>query len=78
MAGRPMRRRFYVEAALGICTLFLLALTVVSSAWIEAVSGVDPDRGNGSAEWLVVGVLAVATLGLAVAARAEYRRPVLG
>jgi hypothetical protein len=77
MAGRPMRRRFYVETGLGISTLLLLALTVVSPEWIEAVSGVDPDRGNGSAEWLVVGALAVATLVLAVAARAEYRRPVM-
>jgi hypothetical protein len=77
MAGRPMRRRFYVETGLGICTLLLLALTVVSPEWIEAVSGIDPDHGNGSAEWLVVGVLGVTTMALAVAARAEYRRPVL-
>jgi hypothetical protein len=76
MAGRPMRRRFYVETALGTLTFLLLALTVVSSEWIEALLGVDPDHGNGSAEWLVVGLLAVATVALVVAARAEYRRPV--
>ncbi len=77
MAGRPLRRRFYVETGLAICTLLLLALTVVSSEWIEAVSGADPDGGNGSAEWVVVGALAVTTLVLAVAARAEYRRPLM-
>jgi hypothetical protein len=76
MADRPTRRRFYVETALGALTFLLLALTVVSAEWIEAVFGVDPDHGNGSAEWLVVGLLAAVTLAFAVAARAEYRRAV--
>lgn len=76
MAGRPIRRRCHVEAGLGTGTLVLLVLTVVSSEWIEALFGVDPDGGSGSAEWLVVGVLAVATVAFAVAARAEYRRRV--
>ncbi len=42
--------------------------------WIEAVFGVDPDRGNGSSEWLVVLSLLIITATLAVGARLEWRR----
>ncbi len=51
-----------------------LVVTVVWHDWIEAVSRVAPDRGNGSAEWLVVAVLAAVTFALIAGARYEWRR----
>jgi len=38
------------------------------------IFGVDPDQGNGSAEWLVVVILLIVTLVLVLGARLEWRR----
>jgi hypothetical protein len=71
----PPRRRFWVEAALATSSSVLAVITLLSKEWIEIVSGVDPDHGNGSIEWLIVIILAVAAAILAALARAEWRRP---
>ena len=42
--------------------------------WIEIIFGVDPDQGNGSAEWLVVVILLIVTSLLVLGARLEWRR----
>jgi len=55
---------------LGVVTLFW-------RDWIEAVFGVDPDHGNGSAEWLAVAGLFVLAGMLGVSARFEWRRAVM-
>lgn len=68
-----LRRRFWVEAVGGGLTGFLFLLTLVWRDWIEAVFGVDPDHGNGSAEWIVVGILGVLTVTLSLLARFEWR-----
>lgn len=68
-----LRLRFWVETACGTATGVLAVVTLFWSDWIEAVFGVDPDHGNGSFEWLVVGVLAIITVSLMVAARIEWR-----
>jgi hypothetical protein len=44
-----------------LCAGILGLLTIFWHDWIEALTGQDPDRHNGSAEWIVVvGLLAVA------------------
>ena len=68
-----LRRRFWVEAAGGGLTGFLFLLTLLWRDWIEAVFGVDPDHGNGSAEWIAVVVLGVLTIALSILARLEWR-----
>jgi DMSO/TMAO reductase YedYZ heme-binding membrane subunit len=69
-----LRYRFWLESAFGSVTGVLAVVTLFWHDWIEAVFGVDPDKGNGSAEWLVVLILLVITVALAVSARFEWRR----
>jgi hypothetical protein len=66
-----MRRRFYVEAVLAGLLGALTVLTLITADWIEVVFGVDPDGGNGSLEWALVAVLAVATAALSLTAWRE-------
>lgn len=69
-----MRKRFYTEAALAVATFVLTVVTLINQEWIEAVFGVDPDHGNGSLEWIMVGILAVATVVFGLLALSERRR----
>jgi undecaprenyl pyrophosphate phosphatase UppP len=69
-----LRNRFWLESAFGSVTGVLAVITIFWHDWIEAVFGVDPDQGNGSAEWLVVLILLVITMAFAVGARFEWRR----
>jgi hypothetical protein len=69
-----LRLRFWLESVLGSVIGILAIVTLFWHDWIEAVFGVDPDKGNGSAEWLVVVILLVVTATLAVGARIEWRR----
>ena len=69
-----LRTRFWWEFALASLSAGLGALTLVTREWIEAVFGVDPDRGSGSLEWLIVATAAAVALTFAVAARVEWRR----
>jgi hypothetical protein len=54
-------------------TALMAVITTVWHDWIEVVFGVDPDRGSGSLEWLIVVALAVASFSFAALARAELR-----
>ena len=74
MASLGLRVRFWIESILATVTGVLAVVTIFWHDWIEAVFGVDPDHGNGSAEWLAVLVLAVVTVALVVGARHEWRR----
>jgi hypothetical protein len=66
--------RFYVESALALVGAVLLVLTLVWNEWIEIVFHLDPDAGNGSAEFLLsVALLAIAGVS-AWMARTEWRR----
>ncbi|MEU4195422.1 hypothetical protein AB0E69_26210 [Kribbella sp. NPDC026611] len=49
-------------------------ITLIWQEWIEFVFGVDPDRGDGSLEWVIVAVLAVVAVGSGLVARWEWRR----
>jgi hypothetical protein len=63
-----------VEVALASMTAALLLLTLVSREWIEVLFGVDPDGGDGSLEWALVGALLVSTVVFTALARLEWRR----
>jgi hypothetical protein len=69
-----MRRRFYVEAVVAGLLAVLTVVTLISADWIEVVFGVDPDGGNGSLEWALVAVLAVASAALSLTAWRERAR----
>ena len=70
----PDRRRlFRRRSALAAITGALTVLTLVAPEWLEAL-GVDPDHGDGSAERLVLAVVAVAFLASLVLAGAAWRR----
>lgn len=66
--------RFWLESVLGSFTGAVAVVTLFWHDWIEVIFGVDPDKGNGSAEWLAVLILAFLTVVLAVGARHEWRR----
>jgi len=73
------RIRFWIEALTAGLSAFLALLTLVTREWIEAILQVDPDHGNGSAEWLIVvvlGVIAVVTGALARRDWVRFRQPV--
>lgn len=72
--GKRIRARFWAEAALAFLTASLFVLTLVTREWIELLFGVEPDGGDGSLEWAIVGTLFVATFTFSALARAEWRR----
>jgi hypothetical protein len=59
--------RMIVEFTLAAVFVILAILTAVNPQWIEAVFGIDPDRGSGALEWITVaafGAIAVLAAGL--------------
>jgi hypothetical protein len=69
-----LRGQFWMESILASITGTAAVVTLFRRQWIEAVFGVDPDRGNGSAEWLAVIMLMIVTAAFVFAARIEWRR----
>ena len=74
---RKLSIRFWIEAALGTVSAFLLVLTAAWPDWIEGVFGVDPDHHNGSLEWLICAVCLLATVVFLLAARRQWRAAAL-
>jgi len=66
--------RFWLATSAAVTTGILFLVTLLWHDWIEIVFGVEPDSGGGSLEWLIVGVLLIATVVLAVLARNEWYR----
>jgi hypothetical protein len=71
---RRVRAQFWIETIAGTLTGVLFVVTMLWHDWIEDLVGWDPDQHSGAVEWLIVGGLAVITVVLFVAARAEWRR----
>ncbi len=69
-----MRLRFWLEIGTATITGFLFVITLIWRDWIEMVFNVSLDNGDGSLEWLTVGVLFVVTFALSILARHEWRR----
>ena len=66
--------RFWIESAFGLASAVLLAMTWVWPDWIERLFGLEPDAGDGSAEWGWAVAFAIATLVLFVDAGRAWRR----
>jgi undecaprenyl pyrophosphate phosphatase UppP len=75
---RRLRHRFWIEGVLASAAGVLAIVSLFWHDWIETIFGIDPDRGSGSAEWLVVVSLATIMVIFVCAARLEWRRAVLG
>jgi hypothetical protein len=74
MRRRGLGAAFWAEAVLSGVGTFLGLLTIVWHDWIERVFGVDPDHGNGSAEWTAVAMLLVIAVVAGALARRGWRR----
>lgn len=67
-----LRRRFWVETGFtGLATILAL-VTLVRRDWIELAFGLDPDKGSGALEWVIVAGLVAVIIGLSALARAEW------
>ena len=73
MAER-LPKRVRVEVWLSGSSAVLALLTLVWKDWIEIVFRVDPDHGDGSAEWWLVAGLAVVAVTTFALSRWELRR----
>lgn len=71
---RRMSALFWIECIGAVTTLLLAILTAIWPNWIELLFEAEPDGGDGSLEWFIVLALCVATLGLSILARGEWRR----
>ena len=69
-----LRKRFWLETAIAIFTGVLFVITLIRNDWIEIVFGIDPDKNNGTFEWLIVGALLLVTITLFILASYEWRR----
>jgi hypothetical protein len=69
------RSRFRLEAGLAALSGVLALDTLLWRDWIELVLRVDPDRHNGSLEWLLVTVFLGAAICFGGLTAAELRRP---
>jgi hypothetical protein len=67
------RPRFWAEAISATAAAVLASLTLLWPAWIESLTGIDPDHGNGSFEWMLVIGLAVVSAALSLLAWREWR-----
>jgi hypothetical protein len=61
------------EAFLSVLFVFVGVLTALWPAWIEGLTGLDPDAGSGALEWTVVGLCLLCALGTMFHARRRYR-----
>jgi hypothetical protein len=62
-----------LESVIALAAGILGVTTIFWHDWIEALTGWDPDRHNGTAEWLVVVTLLMVAALAGVAARRDWR-----
>lgn len=72
-ARRYSPSRFWAEIVVSIIAVGMAVLTLSTPQWIERVFGIDPDRGSGSLEWIIVAVLAAVALVMIALAWGERR-----
>jgi len=61
---RSSSTRATVESAFGSAAGLLALVTAVWPDWIEVLTGIDPDRHNGSIEWVAVAALLAVAVSL--------------
>ena len=69
-----VRLRFWIECALAATSAALAVSSLIWPIWIELLFEVEPDGGDGSFEWGIVVVFALAAVLFAVLARMELHR----
>jgi hypothetical protein len=70
---KPSKMRVGLETAVALLAGLLGVVTIFWHDWIEALTGLDPDQHNGSAEWLVVAGLLVVAVAMGAVARRHWR-----
>jgi hypothetical protein len=70
---KPSMLRIRVEAAIAVFAGILGIVTVFWHDWIEALTGWDPDRDNGSFEWLIVAVLLAVAVAVGTVSRRHWK-----
>jgi hypothetical protein len=70
---KPSKIRVGLETAVALLAGLLGAVTIFWHDWIEALTGLDPDQQNGSAEWLIVASLLVVAMAMGAVARRHWR-----
>ena len=70
---KPSMLRIRVEAAIAVFAGTLGIVTVFWHDWIEALTGWDPDRHNGSFEWLIVAVLLAVAAAVGTVSRRHWK-----
>jgi hypothetical protein len=71
---RGLRGRFWIEAVVSLAAIVAAIATIVSPTWIELVSGVELDEGEGWLEFAVAAALAGVALGTIFLGAREWRR----
>jgi hypothetical protein len=69
-----LRRRVRIEVILAVISAVLCVVTLISPEWIEELTGLEPDAGSGTLEWLIAGAFLVGASISAALARRDYRR----
>ena len=69
-----LRWYFWLEAGVAAVTGILFIITLIWKNWMEIVFNIDPDKGSGALEWLIVGALLVVTITHFTLAGFEWRR----
>jgi hypothetical protein len=70
-----VRLRFWFQFALASMCGLLALLTFFWRDWIEALTGFNPDRHNGSLEWAIIAGCFLLCSAVGGAARTEWRKP---
>lgn len=68
------RMRIWVECVLAAVCAILAISSMIWGNWIELLFDVEPDGGDGSFEWGIVVMFALAAVIFAVLARLEFHR----
>jgi hypothetical protein len=65
--------RARLEVVLAVLFALGAGATMIWPTWIESLTGLEPDRGTGEAEWWLVALLGLAAVATALLARRDLR-----
>lgn len=69
---RALPTHFWLEAVVAAVGFLLFVLTLITREWFEALTGLDPDGGNGALEFALAGGLLIVAAASAFLARRTY------